>query len=585
MTEHSEQSESEECGPKLIEDGMDREPIPRLDNKFLNYIRPAAEISPNPSKSSTHTPESILSADCFRATQVNQLTYPWEEPHDWNPFYNPADRFGLSSFLSHEGLTGADPVVVKPPAQITLANASKHVFAGVIARAKGVPWPEQQTAKRSKCFLRWRFLVEENLGESKLGRDMQSLMLDLRPDSEIMQLISDSLHDKSTATLEKRGCSLISYAKWHRTTFGTAFLPVQEDRCYEYVKHLRAAKYKPTKAAAFIASLNFGGGLWVFSGALSSADSARVKGCANEQYLTKRPLKQKRKLTVDEVRVLENLIDHAHDKRDRVASGFFISQLHSRARFSSLQFSSSVTLDLCEDQGGYIEFSCLFNKTSVTKEAKSTFMPHVAPAVGILSTRWAASWMRTLMEENLLQAESEFSDNVFTFVKGCILPEVQKDGSWSDSPLSNSDATRWLNSLLLMGGASLQIDSPATHSLKSTPLSWAAKFGIGISDRELFGHHSLGRHMSALTYSRDAQARPLRLYQEVLRSIAAGTFDPDSTRSGRFITKRLKTASPAFKDKVSRSESWTVSRTSEDSFVMIDPLGVDDIWKSFSKDR
>ena len=181
------------------------------------------------------------------------------------------------------------------------------------------------------------------------------------------------------------------------------------------------------------------------------------------------------------------------------------------------------------------------------------------------------------MEENLIQAESEFSDNVFTFVKGCILPEVQKDGSWSDSPLSNSDATRWLNSLLLMGGASLQIDSPATHSLKSTPLSWAAKFGIGISDRELLGHHSLGRHMSALTYSRDAQARPLRLYQEVLRSIAAGTFDPDSTRSGRFITKRLKTASPAFKDKVSRSESWTVSRTSEDSFVMIDPLGVDDI--------
>ena len=272
---------------------------------------------------------------------------------------------------------------------------------------------------------------------------------------------------------------------------------------------------------------------------------------------------------MDEVRVLENLIDHAHDKRDQVAAGFFIAQLHSRARFSSLQFSSAVIKDFSEDQGGYLEFSCLFNKTSVTKEAKATFMPHVAPAVGVLGTPWASAWIKLLMEENLIEAENEFSDNVFKFVKGCILPEVQKDGSWGVSPLGNSDATKWLNGLLSMGGSQIQSESPATHSLKSTPLSWAAKFGIGISDRELLGHHSLGRHMSALTYSRDAQARPLRLYQEILRSIAAGTFDPDSTRSGRFITKRQKCSSPTAKNPEPKIDSWLFARSSEDSFVML----------------
>jgi hypothetical protein len=80
-----------------------------------------------------------------------------------------------------------------------------------------------------------------------------------------------------------------------------------------------------------------------------------------------------------------------------------------------------------------------------------------------------------------------------------------------------------------------------THSLKSTPLAWAAMFGLSITDRELLGHHSLGNHRSALTYSRDAQARPLQLYSKILRAIAEGHFDPDTTRSGRFYVKRRRT--------------------------------------------
>jgi hypothetical protein len=69
-------------------------------------------------------------------------------------------------------------------------------------------------------------------------------------------------------------------------------------------------------------------------------------------------------------------------------------------------------------------------------------------------------------------------------------------------------------------------------------LSWCVKYGLSIVDRELLGHHSIGQHQSALTYSRDAQARPLSLYQGVLSAIRSGTFDPDSTRSGRFKSKK-----------------------------------------------
>jgi hypothetical protein len=54
----------------------------------------------------------------------------------------------------------------------------------------------------------------------------------------------------------------------------------------------------------------------------------------------------------------------------------------------------------------------------------------------------------------------------------------------------------------------------------------------------MLGHHSIGQHQSALTYSRDAQARPLSLYQGVLSAIHSGSFDPDLTRSGRFKSKK-----------------------------------------------
>ena len=145
----------------LIPDGKDLEPIPRLDNKFLNYIKPVNESAQRASSSSVHTPESILAADCFQHTLKNQLIFPWEEQSAFNPFFNVSDNIGLTDLLSHEGLTGADPVVKKLPAQITLANASKNNFAGVVARAKNLPWPEQQTAKRAKSFVRWKYLVEE----------------------------------------------------------------------------------------------------------------------------------------------------------------------------------------------------------------------------------------------------------------------------------------------------------------------------------------------------------------------------------------------------------------------------------------
>ena len=55
------------------------------------------------------------------------------------------------------------------PAQQTLSLAGSKTFAGVLARAKHLPWPEQQSARRAKAVLRWRFIIEECIGASTVS--------------------------------------------------------------------------------------------------------------------------------------------------------------------------------------------------------------------------------------------------------------------------------------------------------------------------------------------------------------------------------------------------------------------------------
>ena len=72
-----------------------------------------------------------------------------------------------------------------------------------------------------------------------------------------------------------------------------------------------------------------------------------------------------------------------------------------------------------------------------------------------------------------------------------------------------------------------------SHSLKATPLSWCAKIGTPMKARRILGYHAKLGDRTTLVYSRDVLAWPRRHLGKALVLIAAGMFDPDSTRSGR----------------------------------------------------
>ena len=77
-------------------------------------------------------------------------------------------------------------------------------------------------------------------------------------------------------------------------------------------------------------------------------------------------------------------------------------------------------------------------------------MPLVAIATGVLGTAWAKSWVKDLLEENLLE-RGQGSDNSYKFVKGFILPETLSNGEWGSHPISSATASRWLRGLLQLG--------------------------------------------------------------------------------------------------------------------------------------
>lgn len=60
-------------------------------------------------------------------------------------------------------------------------------------------------------------------------------------------------------------------------------------------------------------------------------------------------------------------------------------------------------------------------------------------------------------------------------------PAYSQSGAFSSSKLCTSDASLWLRDVLKLGRIkNEQMVGVSSHSLKATPLSWCAKFGLDV---------------------------------------------------------------------------------------------------------
>ncbi len=113
------------------------------------------------------------------------------------------------------------------------------------------------------------------------------------------------------------------------------------------------------------------------------------------------------------------------------------------------------------------------------------------------------------------------------------------DGTFGDEPMGATAATRWLREIFSRHGLDADTQDLATHSAKTTCLSWCSKFGLDPTTRTLLGYHQVTGQSGMMHYSRDALSGPLRLLASVIQAIASGQFSRDSTRSGYFPQGRV----------------------------------------------
>ena len=301
-------------------------------------------------------------------------------------------------------------------------------------------------------------------------------------------------------------------------------LPFFEEDAYKYVAFLRNSGAPPTRATRFREAVAFAKYVVGADGADDVLSSRRVSGAALESWRRKRKLRQRDPLTVGQVKALEAVAAGQGKVMDRVFAGFVLFMLYTRARFND---AMNVTSEP-EVVGRFLEAETAKFKTANLPGRRDKVLPLAGPAQGLVAASWAERWLDDRRACGLVAAPGR-----------PFMPAPCADGSWTEGPLANFEATVWMRELLAAdAGPPADMDNIGTHSCKVTTLSWMAKAGAKEGDRRLLGYHVAPKSRSVLIYSRDALAGPLRELEKILKCIACGDFAPDADRSGRWVGER-----------------------------------------------
>ena len=364
------------------------------------------------------------------------------------------------------------------------------------------------------------------VGASIVGLSVEEGMLSLR----------ELFGRKSHSTVDKRGSALLKYLKYmreshpHRPAFPLSTFCVDL-----YVRHLKATNAKASQVSSFTEAVHFAVhvvGVSTDDSGASQLISPWARGYQGLLTSEKGERHPALVLTVRQVAHLEeSLWDEGLGLVDRCASGAFLFCLFSRSRISDIRKVHGFIVDVVVEGGaaaGFLECGTRDHKTALQAKTVGMSMPLVAPVNGVRQVPWGLQFLKVSEEVGLPFRTRE---------KGPLLPAPAQTGGWSSRAVSSTEAGSWLRALLSRGNACG--DGVTGHSLKSTTLDWAGKYGLSDKDQTLLGHHAL-KGESMYSYMRDKLASPLRAYEQMLQSVRHSLFLPDSTRSGMFCANPAK---------------------------------------------
>ena len=358
------------------------------------------------------------------------------------------------------------------------------------------------------------------------GRIVWKMHVERKDQAMIDQVLSDTYRAKSSATLQKRSCSLVRFARFMQAVGKNPLRPAEED-IYDFICNLRAMACGATSAQHLLEALRFLNSTAKFLCIdLESALSPRCIGAARDLYLTKRLLRQKRPLSAFQLQELEALMLTLPEV-EAVVLGQLLFCVHSCARWSDAQRIYKLWIESGEKES-LLHAEALGSKTSLTADLQRRAFPYVALGAGLSQVPWAAAWIKA-RDAQMMDCGDHF------------LPSFsEKIGQWVDSPMSSAEGTIWLRSFLSMVGAENEEElmGYGTHSCKPTLLTWigrCSKVDFSTAERRALGHHVKSGSKSVVTYSRETFTH---LYGKVLamfQFIRSGQFNPDASPIDRVL--------------------------------------------------
>ena len=388
-----------------------------------------------------------------------------------------------------------------------------------------LPVLREESDQRVHALKRFKYMIMYDLDATRMGQSLATLATRVMDDQELRQSFADSFRSKATSTLQKRCGSLEKYFLWALNHGCESPWSASEQVIYDYVKTLREDQQGPTSARHFLEAIRFLHSVAIFRNMLpEQVLSARVRGVAQDMFLKKRPKKQASELTVAMTADLEDFCCGAV-AYEACISGQLLFCLHSGARWSDAQRLRSIELQM-DGCVVLIVAMGLSSKTTMTEDAKTTFLPYVAIGSGIKHA-WGSAWLAARKECRLTLDD-------FT------LPSWREaTGDWAAVPMSSSEATIWLWDFLMRKQHPEEtLQRISSHSCKATLPTWTARSSVvkfTSAEQRLVGHHVKPKDRSPLTYSRQSYTSLYGKILSMFRTIQSGRYEPDLSEVQRIL--------------------------------------------------
>ena len=444
----------------------------------------------------------------------------------WNSIFS--DSPGLDSDIAPAQVMHRPTLPQGPATFDGTAESSKKKprvqksFDQVVKFKPDMSWKEQTDAALQSSIKLWYQLIGRWRCECALYIELHVF----RWESDALTMLLDIFASRSSYTLRKRALALMHICDYLDANYKEAF-PIRESDMYTFLCTERESGAPASRLKGYMQAVTFCRFVLDVSNLESVINSARCKGTTKPRSVVEK--NQASRLKVEEVRLFHATLEGDGEIWHKMFCGAALFCLYARSRWGDLMRAEKILVD--RDSMGvacYLEARVGSHKTMQAQQHRHQFLPMVATSKGLVESNWIEVWLEIRKMLSL-----DFS------IHG-VMPAPLPDGQPSSRPSDSQEAAGWLRLILFGEGAPVEGRKVASHSLKTTTLSFAAKRGLDINLRMQLGYHTQPYRMG-LTYSRDGAAASLAALEQLLCEIKLGLFLPDETRIGRIISQSTMT--------------------------------------------